>query len=485
MKGHNTSKYNRWISFLDNGNFRKVGSVFVAIGIFLLLFIGLPDSFSHSARLMTAIVCFGVTLWSLEPIPMGLTALLILIMMLLFNLADTDVVFSGFASPATHLVIGGMMIAKAVNETTLVKRISYFILKKWGGKANGLLGSILLIQQLQAFFIPSTAVRSTLILPISSMIIETVEAKRGSNLQKMIMLGVAYGGNISGTAIMTAAVGNILTVELLFRFADIKITYFQWFLYTFPLWLILIPAIWILLILLFPLPKEEQSFPKLQEEMKVKLDELGKVNKREWHCLIILFMIVGLWLSEPLHGMHPSIPALLGAAMMTLPGIGCATWENVVKINFNTIFLLGVTLSMGYVLMDSGAVKTLSTYLSVDWFLSMVKNPLLAAIMTVILTQVFHKMISNVSAAVVTLIPITISIATTAGVSPFGMAFTAGVTSLYGFMLVVETMPNLVVHSTGLISQRDFLKPGFYATLVTMTATIIIASTWWKIVGLT
>src|SRR5699024_11879267 len=97
--------------------------VFVAIGIFSLLFIGLPDSFSHSARLMTAIVCFGVTLWSLEPIPMGLTALLILIMMLLFNLADTDVVFSGFASPATHLVIGGMMIRSEEHTSELQSRL--------------------------------------------------------------------------------------------------------------------------------------------------------------------------------------------------------------------------------------------------------------------------------------------------------------------------------------------------------------------------
>ena len=46
----------------------------------------------------------------------------------------------------------------------------------------------------------------------------------------MIMLGVAYGGNISGTAVMTAAIGNILTVELFNRFAGINITYFQWFL---------------------------------------------------------------------------------------------------------------------------------------------------------------------------------------------------------------------------------------------------------------
>src|SRR5699024_8471301 len=147
---------------------------------------------------------------------------------------------------------------------------------------------------------------------------------------------------------------------------------------------------------------------------------------------------------------------------------------NVVKINFNTVLLLSVTLSMGYALVDSGAVATLSDYLSVGWFLSLVQTPLTAAIIVIILTQVFHKMISNVPAAVVTLIPITIRLADNADIDPLGMAFTAGLTSLYGFLLVVETMPNLIVHSTGLISQRDFLKPGLYATVITMLATALV-----------
>src|SRR5699024_6617340 len=414
-----------------------------------------------------------------------LIALLILILMLFFNLSDTEVAFSGFASPATHLVIGGMMMANAVNATPLVKRVSYFILKKWGGQAKGLLGSLILVQQIQALFIPSTAGRSMLILPISSMIIKTVGAKRESNLQKMIMRSVAFGGNISSTAIMTAAVGNILTVELLYRFTAIKITYFQWFLYTFPLWLILIPSIWFLLYKIYPLKKDERSFPMLKKEMDGKLDELGPMNNKEWRCLVILISIVSLWISEPFHGMHPSVPALIGALVMTLPGIGCAKWEDVIKINFNTILLLSVTLSMGYALMDSGAVQAISSYLSAGWFISVIQYPFLAAIIVIILTQIFHKMVSNVSAAVVTLIPITISVASNAGVDPVGMVFTAGVTSLYGFLLVVETMPNIIVHSTGLITQRDFLKPGLYATLITMLATVLIAATWWKLLGLT
>src|SRR5699024_1817603 len=209
----------------------------------------------------------------------------------------------------------------------------------------------------QAFFIPATAVRTTLMLPISTMIIKTVDAKPGSNLRKMVLLGVAFGGTISGTAVMTAAIGNILTVELLARYANIKITYFQWFYYTFPLWLILIPAIWMLLLKMFPLPKEHQKFPMIEKEMESRLKQLGSFNSREIRCLLILIFTVGLWITEPLHGLHPSIPALIGVVFMTLPGIGCASWEKVVKINYNTVLLISITLSMGYTLIDTGAAN--------------------------------------------------------------------------------------------------------------------------------
>ncbi|WP_047981812.1 SLC13 family permease [Ornithinibacillus contaminans] len=464
-------------------NRRHVISVLLAIVIFGVLMIWLPDTFTYEARLMTAIVGFGVVLWMLEPIPIGLTALLILVLMLLFNLADSSVVYSGFASPATHLVVGGMMIAQAVNATALVKRVSYFMVKKWGGKAKGLLGSLIIVQQIQAFFIPSTAVRTTLVLPITAMIIKSIGAKPGSNLRKMILLGVAFGGNISGTAILTAAVGNILTVELLGRYANIKITYYQWFLYTFPLWLLLIPAIWILLYKIFPLQEKDKFFPQVQKEMGEKLTELGSMSFREIRCLIILCVIVALWITEPFHGLHPSVPALVGAVLMAIPGIGIARWDDVVNINYNTVLLLSVTLSIGYGLIDSGAVDRIGDYLSVGWFLESMQSPLLAAFLIILLSQIFHKLVSNVSAAVVTLIPIMISVASNAGVDPLPLAFTAGVTSLFGFLLVVETMPNLLVHSTGLIEQRDFLRPGIYATIVTVVLTIVVAATWWQVIG--
>ncbi|MCG7344090.1 DASS family sodium-coupled anion symporter [Sporosarcina sp. ACRSL] len=453
------------------------------IGFFGMFFL-LPDTFSVTAKLMMSIIIFGIVLWALEPIPIGLTALILLLLMVLFKVAEPSVIFSGFASPATFLIVGGMMLAAAVNETTLIKRMTYEVLRRWGGSSKGLLGSIIIIQQIQAFFIPATAVRSALMLPVSSMIIETIDAKPGSNLRKMIMLGVAYGGNISGTAVMTAAIGNILTVELLNRFAGMNITYFEWFYYTFPLWLILIPSIWYMLLKLFPLAEEQQHYPLIRKEMEARLKEIGPMNKQEARCLLILFVIVGLWLTEPLHGMHPSITALIGVVLMTLPKIGVAAWESIVKINYNTILLLSITLSLGYSFVDSGATQTISHYLRVNWFVELLQNPLLAIIVVIFIAQIFHKLISNVGTAVVTLVPIMISVATNAGVDPMIIGFTTGLTCLFGFILVVETMPNVIAHSTGMLTQNDYLKPGFYATVITIVATVLVASTWWRWIGL-
>ena len=169
---------------------------------------------------------------------------------------------------------------------------------------------------------------------------------------------------------------------------------------------------------------------------------------------------------------------------MTLPKIGVASWETVVQINYNTVLLLSVTLSMGYTFVDSGAAHTISDYLSVNWFLELIQNPLLAVIVVMLIAQVFHKMISNVSTAVVTLVPIIISVSVNAGIDPLAVGFVTGLTCLFGYVLVVESMPNLLVHSTGMISQKDFLKPGLYATFLTILATILVATTWWKWIGL-
>ncbi|HET7629367.1 MAG TPA: DASS family sodium-coupled anion symporter [Bacillales bacterium] len=466
---------------LTRRNLLGMGLAFAA---FFAVLIGLPAPFDGPAREMLAIVFFGILLWITEAIPMGLTSIFVLVLMLLFHPVSMEVVYSGFSSSAVFLIIGGMMLARAVNDTRLARRVTYLILGKWGGTAKGLLASILLIPQIQTFFIPAGAVRTTLLLPVALNVLDTIGAKPNSPLRKMILLAVAFGSTVSGTAVMTAAIGNILMVDIVNRILHVKVTYFQWFIYALPLWLLLIPGIWFVLLNSFSLSAEERKFPHVKMEIESKLKDYGPLNRDEKKCCGILILIVLLWVTEPLHGLDPSIPALIGVLLMTLPGIGCSDGSQVFKVNFGTVLLLGTTLSMGYALTESGAAREIGEWIAVPWVLSLLQHPMLAVPFIVIVTQIVHLFVANVATAVVALIPIYIGLAAEAGVDPLFLCITAAITCLHGYILAVETMPNVIVFDTGQVTQKDFFIPGLYATLMMAVAIVIVALTWWNWLGL-
>lgn len=110
-------------------------------------------------------------------------------------------------------------------------------------------------------------------------------------------------------------------------------------------------------------------------------------------------------------------------------------------------------------------------------------NPWLALCLVVIISQIYHLGVTNVSTAVVTLLPVLIGLSLEVGIDPVIIAFASAVTLLFGYIFVVETMPNVVVHSTGLVKQRDFYLPGILATIATSAITLLVAYTWWHWLG--
>ncbi|MBR3120608.1 MAG: anion permease, partial [Oceanobacillus sp.] len=173
--------------------------------IFLGLLFLLPEDIDWSAKATISIMVYGLLLWAFESLPLGMTSVLVLVLLLFLHTVSVDVVLSGFASPAVFLIIAGMMIAKGVNETPLMNRVTYWMLQKWGSSAKGIFIGIFLLMQIQAFFIPATAVRASLMVPVVVSILKSVGAQKGSNFSKLMLIGTAYAGNISGTAILTAA----------------------------------------------------------------------------------------------------------------------------------------------------------------------------------------------------------------------------------------------------------------------------------------
>lgn len=453
----------------------------IAIGSIIIFFI-CSQVVALKITLTIIVTYIGLILWITEIIPFALSSLLVLILYVFTNVATIESILSGFASGAVFLIMGGMMIAKGVNNTPFGQRIVYYFLKLLSKNYRTLLLGIIFIPQILAIFIPATGVRTALILPIIISLISVLNLEKYEHTKKQMMLAVAYAGNISGIGFLPAAIGNVLVVEILYIYTDITISYFDWLLYTFPIWLLTIPITWYVVATAFPTEKIELR--NVRQVLEEKLKSLGPIRPREKRCIIILIITVGLWATQSIHGFHPAIPALFSVILLGLPYIGVVHWKELKEIDLNTFLLVGATLSIGRILVDTGTIDFLASILFTENFLNILIQPLIVILFVVILVQIFHLAISNVSTAVVTIIPVVISLANELDLNPVMLAIAAGIACLLGFILVVETIPNVLAYSTGYLKQKDFFRPGIHLTIYTTIVIFAVAATWWKFLGL-
>ncbi len=449
--------------------------------LFLAVLYFLPENIGWSERATISIMVYGLILWAFAPIPIGLTSMVVLGLLILLRPVEIETALSGFASPAVFLIIGGMMMAIGVNHTPLIRRMTYSLLATMGSSSMGIYIGVGIINQIQAFFIPATAVRASLMVPVLDSIIKETNAGKNSNFTKLLYIGTAFGISISGVAVLTAAIGNILTVELLRLYVGTSISYLQWFIYTAPIWILLVFAV--LYIIWKVYPPEEESFESLQKEMKKKNHAIGKIAVDEIKCIIILIITILIWLTESWHGYHPTFGALFAVIMMALPSVGFVEWRKLLNINFGIVLLIGATLSLGYSLIESGAIDLLEVLVSPPVIVEIFSNPWLAIPITVLISHLYHLGVTNVSTAVITLLPVLISLSAQSGLDPVVMSVLSAVTLLLGFILVVETMPNVVAHSTGRVEQQDFLLPGILSTIASVFIITLVAYTYWQWIG--
>lgn len=449
--------------------------------IFILIIFILPKSLSWSLRATIGITGASVWLWVLEPIPLALTSLLVIAALPSLNATSLDTALIGFSNGSTFLIMAGFMMAQGVNNTTLGKRFANYSIIRFGGSIHGVLLGVLLAPQVLSLFIPATAVRTTLLLPAVMAVIISMKLSQNSNIAKLLILGLSFGASISGVGLLPAALANVLTADLLRNILGQDIYYFTWLKITWPVWLFMIPITWWILPKLFPPETEKLEISQL----RVELRELGHLSTQEKKCLMILALTVGLWMTESIHKLPTAVPAILATVLMGLPGIGIIGWEKLKQIEWGTVIMIGASLSMASALNNSGAANFLAgKLLSFPGLQAGLSIPLLLVVLLIVLTHFYHLVVTNISTVVLTLIPIMLQIALKLGINPLVVSMTINLSALFGFLLVVQTLPSVITYATGVYTPRDMLRAGFWLTLASIIVMVITAVLWWPIIGL-
>lgn len=449
--------------------------------IFLLITFSLPKTLSWSLRSTVGITGASVWLWVLEPIPLALTSLLVIIALPILKATSFDSALVGFSNAPTFLIMAGFMMAQGVNSTTLGKRFANYSIIRFGGSIHGVLLGVLLAPQILSFFIPATSVRTTLLIPAVIAVISSMKLSRNSNIAKLLILGLTFGTAISGIGLIPAAAANVLTTDMLRKILGQEIYYFTWLKITWPVWLLMIPITWLILPKLFPPENTNLDINQLQVELK----DLGKLSIQEKKCLIILTLTVALWMTESIHKLPPAVPAILAAVLMGMPGIGIIGWDRLKDIEWGTVILMGSCLSMASALNNSGAASFMAgQLLSFPGLQAGLSNPILLVLLLSLLAHIYHLVVTNISSAVLTLIPIMLQIALKLGLNPLLVAMTISLATSLGYFLIVQTLPSVITYSTGVYTPRDMFRAGSCLTLASLIVMMVTALVWWPILGL-
>lgn len=296
----------------------------------------LPGDSAPAAALVVAVI----GLWASAVLPEYLTALLFFLGAMLLRVAPPRVVFSGFASPAWWLVLGGFIIGIAVKRTGFGLRLARRFIGDASAGYLGIITGVVAVCVLVGFLMPSAIGRTVLLLPIALGLAEQLGFATGSNGRTGLVTAVAFGCYSPTFAILPSNVPNMILLGSASSLYGMAPGYGEYLLLHFPvLGLLKAVAIILLIVLIFPDRPRQQTVETVSPEA---------MSGAEWRLILVLVVTLALWFTDSLNHISPGWVALGAGIVCLLPPLGILPRQVFnEEINFGALFFVGGVLGVG------------------------------------------------------------------------------------------------------------------------------------------
>src|SRR5690606_415821 len=191
---------------------QKLGLTLGLISCIVLVMFFNPVPSSPNIGRVAAIAVLMAIFWITEAVPMAATSLIPLILFPLLGVLSGAEVASAYINSVIFLFVGGFMLAIAMENWGLHKRIALKIISLFGGTANSILFGFMISAAFLSMWISNTAT-AVMMLPIALAVIDKIEKEYGreetKNFSKSVLLGIAYACSIGGIATLIGTPPNL------------------------------------------------------------------------------------------------------------------------------------------------------------------------------------------------------------------------------------------------------------------------------------
>ena len=485
----------------EKAGFFKQYGFYLALAVLAAIVLMPPqEGLSVAGQRMIGIMVFSVIVWATTAISYPVSAgVIITLIAFLIGFAPNPATgkiygtagglamgLKGFSETAFCLVAAAMFLAAAMTKTGLDKRIALVILSKLGAKANRVVIGVILCGFILSFFVPSTTARVACLVPIVMGMIKAFDVPLKSRFAAMLMITVAQVDSVWNVGIKTAAAQNMVAVNFIKSQLGVDISWLDWFIAAAPFAILMSFCLYHLRMYLFP--PEIDEIPGGQATVKRLLNEMGPVTVNEKKLLSISIVLLFFWTTEKmLHPLDTSTTTMLAVTLLMLPKIGVMNWEETVhKINWGTVLLFGVGISLGSALLSTKAATWMANQIVASFGLANSSTIVVLAIMSLFLIFI-HMGFASATGLAAAIIPIVISVLQslkTPGVNVIGMTMILQYVVSFGFILPVNAPQNMIAYGTDTFEVRDFVRSGIPLTIIGFGLIMLLGATYWKWLGL-
>lgn len=292
----------------------------------------------------------ATVLWSATDLNAAFVGLGTSAFLVVSGAAPQEVLVGALASDVIWLLIGAFIIAAALRTSGLAERFARFCL----GRARTVRGAFWLLTVALvplAFVVPATSGRAAMLKPVFHSTAAAVRDRRALQALALLIPVIVL---TSTAASLIAAASHLIVNDLLVQHGAPPFGFAQWMLYGAPFGIVS-SLLACAVVLRWVVGRRRAALP-----FAFPRSRLRGFGRDETLVLTIVLAMVGLWLTQPWHGLTTATVAIVGALAMTFPGAGPLRWvEGVRSVNWNLLLFIGSALIIGRMLLQSGVAEWL------------------------------------------------------------------------------------------------------------------------------
>ena len=453
--------------------------IVIALVILYIIIANIPNdgaSLSMEGQKILALMVVTIIAWIFEVIPIGLMAMVALMLQIPLGIMDMSARMVNFGQNIFFFVIGCFGIASAMRRSGLGTRLMLAVTILSRGNAKKMLFMFMALCAFISMFISDVAI-TAMLFPIALAILKENGMEPGkSRYGKAMMLGIPIAALIGGIGTPAGAPMNYLALSLLEQAVGMQITFLQWTCIGVPIVFILTPIAWFILVKMLP-PEKEQL--EGAEEAKLKYQQLGRLTSAEWKFIIIFIITLIFWLAEPSWLPLP-VTSFFSGVLFFLPGININDASVLQKdVDWNVLMLNVCSAGLGAGVLQTGAAAWLAN--GVLGGLNGM-NPIVIMIAISLFTVFIHLVCPVNTALVSILVPAIAVMSTTMGISPALVVLPVAFTTSCAMLFPLDTVPALTL-STGYYKMTEMFKPGVVISLAWVAVQTIVVLVLFKPLG--